>query len=87
LSETVTGVTLITLPILFNVGFTLLAMLFDYPDVLREPTREVLGRFGARLPALGRFEPAGWKLAGQLTPIAYVLWSVWLIAVGVAVLI
>jgi hypothetical protein len=22
---------------------------------------------------LGRFEPSGWKLAGQLTPIAYIL--------------
>jgi Domain of unknown function (DUF4386) len=36
---------------------------------------------------LGRFEPAGWKLAGQVTPVAYILWSVWLIAVGVAFLI
>ena len=35
---------------------------------------------------LGRFEPSGWKLAGQLTPIAYVLWSLWLISVGVAFL-
>lgn len=35
---------------------------------------------------LGRFEPAGWKLAGQVTPIAYILWSLWLIAVGVAFL-
>ena len=35
---------------------------------------------------LGRFEPAGWKLAGQLTPIAYIAWSVWLVAVGVALL-
>ncbi len=39
------GVALVTLPILFNIGFTLLAMRFDYPDVLREPTREVLSRF------------------------------------------
>jgi uncharacterized protein DUF4386 len=36
---------------------------------------------------LGRFEPSGWKLAGQITPIAYILWSVWLIAVGVGFLI
>lgn len=228
MSETVTGAALVALPILFNVGFTLLAMRFDYPDVLREPTHEVLKRFreggvsliliwwafalsavlfaplvvllagelgdadqtvvalsvlfgvlastvqflglirwpflvpylsrvadGAEpgsareeaveiifqtfnrylgvavgeylgytltgvwsiltgvaliqtdaVPALlgvlgivigpvfllssveflGRFEPSGWKLAGQLTPIAYVLWSLWLISVGVAFL-
>jgi hypothetical protein len=36
---------------------------------------------------LGRFEPSGWKLASQLTPVAYILWSLWLIAVGVAFLI
>lgn len=36
---------------------------------------------------LGRFEPSGWKFAGQLTPIAYIAWSVWLIAIGVAFLI
>ena len=45
MSETVTGAALVALPILFNVGFTLLAMRFDYPDVLREPTHEVLKRF------------------------------------------
>ncbi len=35
---------------------------------------------------VGRFEPAGWELAGKLTPIAYVAWSLWLIATGIAVL-
>jgi hypothetical protein len=229
MSETVTGAGLVALPILFNVGFALLSARFDYPDVLREPTQEVLRRFrdgGASLiliwwvfalsavllapvvvllagelgdadrtivalsvvlgvlastvqflglirwpflvpylaraaehaepgsareeavdvvfqafnrylgvavgeylgytltgawsiltgvaliqteavPAwlgilglvigplflvssvefLGRFEPSGWKLAGQLTPIAYILWSLWLVALGIAFLI
>jgi hypothetical protein len=45
MSATVTGATLIVVPILFNVGFTSLAMRFDYPDVLRHPTDEVLERF------------------------------------------
>jgi hypothetical protein len=36
---------------------------------------------------LGRFEPSGWKPAGQLTPIAYILWSLWLVAIGVEFLI
>ncbi|MDP9228621.1 MAG: DUF4386 domain-containing protein [Actinomycetota bacterium] len=45
MSETVTGAVLVALPILFNAAFALLAMRFDYPDVLREPTREVLRRF------------------------------------------
>jgi hypothetical protein len=45
-SETVTGIVLIAVPILFNVAFTLLAQRFDYPDILRHPTEEVLQRFG-----------------------------------------
>jgi hypothetical protein len=28
----------------------------------------------------------GWKLAETLTPIAYVLWSVWLVIAGVALI-
>jgi len=36
---------------------------------------------------IGRFEPEGWKLAGALTPITYVAWSLWLIATGIALLI
>jgi hypothetical protein len=38
------------------------------------------------LEFVGRHEATGWKLAGTLTPIAYVLWSVWLVVVGVAVI-
>ena len=47
MGETVTGAVLIGVPILFNVGFTLLAQRFDYPDILRRPTHEVLERFRA----------------------------------------
>jgi hypothetical protein len=39
------------------------------------------------LEFVGAFEPDGWKLAAALTPIAYVAWSLWLIAVGVALLL
>lgn len=229
MSEAVTGAVLIAVPILFNVGFTLLAQRFEYPDVLRQPSHEVLLRFrqggssllliwwGFALSAvlfaplavllagelgdadptvvalslvvgilasvvqflglirwpflvpylareaesaapdsargeavdvvfqslnrylgvavgehlgylltgawsiltgvaliqtdavpgwlgaigvvvgplfvlssvefLGRFEPSGWRLAGQLTPVAYILWSLWLVAIGVAFLV
>ena len=40
-----TGLVLIALPIAFNVAFGLLAARFDYPDVLRKPTADVLARF------------------------------------------
>ncbi|MDI3212185.1 DUF4386 family protein [Arthrobacter sp. AL12] len=39
------------------------------------------------LEFVGPFEPHGWKLAGALTPVAYVIWSLWLVATGVALLV
>ena len=38
------GVFLLVLPIAFNAFFTLLARGFDYPDILRRPTEEILRR-------------------------------------------
>ena len=49
------GVFLIALPLAFNVFFFLLARLFDYPEILRRPTGEILTRFqagGVRLKLL-----------------------------------
>jgi hypothetical protein len=42
-----TGVLLIVLPVAYNVLYTALARSFDYPDILRRPTAEVLDRFTA----------------------------------------
>jgi len=44
-TATVAGLLLILLPVAFNVAFGLLAARFDYPDILRRPTGEVLARF------------------------------------------
>jgi hypothetical protein len=47
-----TGALLIALPVAYNVLYTLLARSFDYPNILRRPTAEVLARFqtgGSRL--------------------------------------
>ena len=41
------GALLIILPLAFNLFFFLLARRFDYPDVLRSPTEDVLSRFQA----------------------------------------
>jgi hypothetical protein len=43
--EVVAGVVLIVAPIWFNTTFTSLAKRFDYPDILRRPTGEILERF------------------------------------------
>lgn len=42
-----TGVLLIALPIAYNGLYTLLARSFDYPDILRRSTAEVLEKFSA----------------------------------------
>jgi Domain of unknown function (DUF4386) len=39
------------------------------------------------LEFVGRGDGPGWRLAGALTPITYVAWSLWLAAVGVALLV
>ena len=44
-AATVAGVLLIALPLAFNAAFAALAAKFDYPDILRRPTEEVLARF------------------------------------------
>jgi len=44
-TETVAGLLLVALPVAFNVAFGLLAARFDYPEVLRLPTSDVLARF------------------------------------------
>lgn len=36
------------MPILFAIGFTILGSTFDYPDVLRKPSIEVLAEFQAK---------------------------------------
>lgn len=46
-TELSTGLLLIVLPIAYNVLFTMLARSFDYPDILRRPTAEVLAKFSS----------------------------------------
>jgi hypothetical protein len=46
-ATTAAGLLLIALPLAFNAAFAVLAARFDYPDILRRPTGEVLARFTA----------------------------------------
>jgi hypothetical protein len=45
--ERAAGVVLIVAPLWFNTTFALLGRRFDYPDILRRPTAEILERFRA----------------------------------------
>jgi len=44
-TSTAAGILLIALPVAFNLSFGVLGARFDYPDILRRPTDEVLARF------------------------------------------
>jgi hypothetical protein len=46
-TATIAALFLIAVPLAFNAGFAVLAARFDYPDVLRKPTGEVLSAFRA----------------------------------------
>jgi hypothetical protein len=46
-TERAAGAFLIFLPLAFNAFFFLLARRFDYPDILRSPTEDILSRFQA----------------------------------------
>jgi hypothetical protein len=46
-SATSAGLLLIAVPVAFNAAFALLAARFDYPDILRRPTSDVLAEFRA----------------------------------------
>ena len=39
------------------------------------------------LEFVGPFERHGWSLAGAVTPIAYIAWSLWLVAAGIVLLL
>jgi len=45
--ERAAGVVLVVAPLWFNANFALLGRWFDYPDMLRRPTAEILERFRA----------------------------------------
>jgi cytochrome bd-type quinol oxidase subunit 2 len=44
-AATLAGLLLIGVPLAFNASFAVLAARFDYPDILRRPTDEILERY------------------------------------------
>jgi hypothetical protein len=46
-TQVLTGLLLLVLPVAYNLLYTLLARSFDYPDILRQPTSQILDRFAA----------------------------------------
>jgi hypothetical protein len=65
-TSTAAGLSLIVSAVWFNVWFAVLAQRFDYPDILRRPTDEILARFRAGGSSLiltwWAFMLSGWLL-------------------------
>ncbi len=68
-----TGGLLIAVPVAFTAIFVTLGAVFDYPDILRAPTHEVLGRFAAGGDALVALWYGFMLCAVGLVPIAVLL--------------
>lgn len=67
------GTLLIAVPVAFNLAFALLAARFDYPDVLRRPTGEVLAAFRAGGSALVLLWWAFTATAALMVPLVVLL--------------
>jgi hypothetical protein len=67
------AVLLIAVPVAFNLAFGMLAARFDYPDILRRPTGEVLARFSQGGTALVLLWWAFALSAVLLAPLAVLL--------------
>ena len=70
-----TAVILILMPIALLVLYTMLALNFEYPSILRQPTQYVLERFAAGGPFLAGTWYAFALAAAMLVPIAVMLHS------------
>jgi hypothetical protein len=73
--DLVAGALLIALPLAFNAAFALLAKRFDYPDILRRSTTEVLERFRSGGSALVLLWWGFALTAVLLAPLAVILAS------------
>jgi hypothetical protein len=73
LASIIAAVLLIVVPLAFNAAFAALAAKFDYPDILRRPTAEVLEKFRAGGSGLVLLWWAFAMTAVLLTPLAILL--------------
>jgi hypothetical protein len=78
-TERAAGLLLVVTPVWFNAWFALLASRFDYPDILRRPTTEILDRFRAGGAGLiltwWAFMLSGWLFVASAVLLSLVLFG------------
>jgi Domain of unknown function (DUF4386) len=65
-----TAAVIVTAAILTNVGFTMLGSIFNYPDVLKDPTTDILSRFREHQSAVTLWFAVLAMSAAMFAPIA-----------------
>jgi hypothetical protein len=68
---------------LFTGTWTILVSVMMLTSVYFSPIMGIFGMVSAVGILTGLLEPAGWKPAGAINAMSYVLWSVWLIISGI----
>lgn len=71
---------------LFTAGWTILISVMMFSTPLFGPVIGIFGIVSAVGILAGMLEPAGWKPAGAINAISYIVWSLWLIVSGVILL-
>jgi Domain of unknown function (DUF4386) len=87
--ERAAGIALIVAPLWFNATFALLGKRFNYPDILRRPTAEILERFRAGGPGLillwWTFMSSGLLLIAGAVLLGQVLGFGWIVPVATTI--
>jgi hypothetical protein len=68
---------------LFTGSWTILISVMMLTSLYFSPFMGIFGMVGAVGILIGLLEPAGWKPAGAINAISYLVWSLWLIISGI----
>lgn len=72
---------------LFTGSWTILISVMMFSSTVFSPFLAVFGIVSAVGVMTGLLEPAGWKPAGMINALSYILWSLWLIASGITLIL
>jgi hypothetical protein len=72
---------------LFTAAWTVLICLMVLNSPLFSPLIALLGIVAAVGILTGLLEPAGWPPAGMINAMSYLLWSAWMVMVGVGLIV
>jgi hypothetical protein len=72
---------------LFTGAWTILISVMMFTSPIFSPLLGIFGIISALGIMVGLFEPAGWKPAGAINAISYIVWSLWLVISGVILIL